>query len=108
MTKTGLLLVGKTTCYKSAEDKSQLYSHFPKPSKTTGFKIYLRLLVRYNNRDIDICAGEITNHDGDNKMIDDEGKLNRESKDILDNLITIIPRNKSNVSMGWSVQIGST
>ncbi|KAI9354222.1 hypothetical protein BD770DRAFT_412332 [Pilaira anomala] len=50
----------------------------------------------HNNRDIDICAGEIASHDGDNKTIDDEGKLNRESKDIMDNLISIIPRNKSN------------
>ncbi|KAG1461854.1 hypothetical protein G6F56_005633 [Rhizopus delemar] len=66
------------------------------------------LLVRHNNRDIDICADEIANHDGDNKIIADEGKLNRESKDILDNLIAIIPRNKSNVSMGWSVQIGGS
>ncbi|RCH78495.1 hypothetical protein CU097_001850, partial [Rhizopus azygosporus] len=56
------------------------------------------LLFRHNNRDIDICAVEIASHDGDNKIIDDEGKLNRESKDILDNLISIIPRNKSNIS----------
>ncbi|KAI8877125.1 hypothetical protein K501DRAFT_307263, partial [Backusella circina FSU 941] len=94
---------GETTYYKSAENKSQLYAHLPNTSKITGFKIDLRLLFRHNNRDIDICAGEIASHDGDNKIIDDEGKLNRESKDILDNLISIIPRNKSNVSMGWSV-----
>ncbi|CAO3614773.1 unnamed protein product [Mucor hiemalis] len=99
---------GETTYYKSTENKYQLYSHLPNTSKTIGFKIDLRLLVRHNNRDIDICAGEIANHDGDSKIIDDEGKLNRESKDILDNLISIIPRNKSNVSMGWSIQIGGS
>ncbi|CEI92583.1 hypothetical protein RMCBS344292_06838 [Rhizopus microsporus] len=76
--------------------------------KIIGFKIDLRLLFRHNNRDIDICAVEIASHDGDNKIIDDEGKPNRESKDILDNLISIIPRKKSNVSMGWSVQIGGS
>ncbi|CEP14977.1 hypothetical protein [Parasitella parasitica] len=96
---------GETTYYKSAENKSQLYAHFPNTSKIIGFKIDLRLLLRLNSRDIDICAGEIASHDGDSKIIDDEGKLNRESKDILDNLISIIPQNQSNVSMGWSVQI---
>lgn len=80
----------------------------PNTSKIIGFKIDLRLLFRHKNHDIDICAGEIANNDGDSKIIDDEGKLNRESKDILDNLISIIPRGKSNVSMGWSVQIGGS
>lgn len=80
----------------------------PDTTKIVGFKIDLRLLVRHDDRDIDICTGEIASHDGDSKIVSDEGKLNRESKDILDNLITTIAQDKSYVSMGWSLQIGGS
>lgn len=64
-----------------------MYAHLSGKNKIVGFKIDLR-------REIDICAGEIASHDEDNKIILDEGKLNRESKDILDHLISIIPKKK--------------
>ena len=48
----------------------------------------------------------LASHEGDSKIILDEGKLSREAKDILDNLVITIPVKKANISMGWSIQIG--
>ncbi|KAG1473627.1 hypothetical protein G6F56_000847 [Rhizopus delemar] len=68
----------------------------------------LDLLNFTRTLDIDICAGEIASHDGGNETLYNEEKLNKESKDILDNLISIVPRSKSNASMGWFIQIGGS
>lgn len=64
-----------------------MYSQLPGASRIIGFKIDIRLRFRYNNQDIGLCAREIASHDNDTKIIDDEGKLNREAKDILVNLV---------------------
>ncbi|KAK4512007.1 uncharacterized protein ATC70_013249 [Mucor velutinosus] len=96
---------GETTSDYTAWNKSQLYTG---SSNIVGFKIDIRFLVKHSNIDIDLCAAELARNDGDEKIIDDEGKLNREAKDILDNLVTIIPQSKSTVSSGWTFQIGGS
>lgn len=56
-----------------------------------SIKIDIRFLVDYNNKEYDVACGEVAKHDGEKKMIDDEGKLCREAKDIVDSLLKKLP-----------------
>ncbi|KAI8375335.1 hypothetical protein EDC96DRAFT_541290 [Choanephora cucurbitarum] len=77
---------GETTFPFSTACKQQLY---PGASNVTGFKIDLRFVVHQGGLEFDVCSVEACcNSANDDKIIADEGKLNREVKDDLDGMIS--------------------
>ncbi|ORY95923.1 hypothetical protein BCR43DRAFT_417601, partial [Syncephalastrum racemosum] len=93
---------GETTFPFSAGSKQRLYPGAP---KITGFKIDLRFVIRQGNVEYDVCSAEACcNGAKDDKIIADEGKLNREVKDDLDAMLSLA-QHGSRSCAAWGIQI---
>lgn len=55
----------------------------------TEFKIDIRVIHNTNGAEFDIAASEIAIDDEDTKLVSDEGKLCRETKDAVDAMISM-------------------
>ena len=90
---------GETVNPVSTEQKKLLY---PNESNVKGFKIDFRILSDVEGDEFDFAAGEVAiDCSSDEKVIHDEVKLLRESKDIADRLADC----GSAQQYGWSIQI---
>ncbi|SAL97550.1 hypothetical protein [Absidia glauca] len=95
---------GESTYHYSTKNKQDLYFD---ASRVNGFKIDLRLLTDANNTEYDICSMEVCCDDkNDGKIVNDEGKLNREMKDDLD--CTIDLGLQPDECCSWGVQVSGS
>lgn len=79
---------GESVNPSSTDNKNEQYSQ---SSYIKLLKIDFRLLVDLSNgEEVDIAAGECALFADDDKAIEDEGKLTRESKDDLDKIVKIV------------------
>ncbi|KAI8378914.1 hypothetical protein BD560DRAFT_307476, partial [Blakeslea trispora] len=62
---------------------------YPDANDIRGFKTDIRFLVDVGRKEIDVAVAEVAKDDNKNKTISDQGKLSREGKDIIDNLVDI-------------------
>ena len=87
----------------SNENKVELY---PNDNNIIGFKIDARVVVDVDDDEHDIVSMEVAKDDQDRKVIKDSGKLLREAKDDLDNLLKLLTKwyNDKDV-FSWSFQI---
>ncbi|KAI9471991.1 MAG: hypothetical protein EXX96DRAFT_460036, partial [Benjaminiella poitrasii] len=93
---------GETTFPFSTAFKQQLY---PGASNMTGFQIDLRFVVHQGGLEFDVCSVEACcNSAKDDKIIADEGKFNREVKDNLNEMMSLV-RYGSRACTVWGVQI---
>ncbi|KAG2198818.1 hypothetical protein INT47_000734 [Mucor saturninus] len=93
---------GETTFPLSTASKQQLY---PGASNVTGFKIDLRFVIHQGGLEFDVYSIEACcNSTNDDKIIADEGKLNREVKDDLDAMMSLV-QYESHACTAWGVQI---
>ncbi|KAI8082519.1 uncharacterized protein B0P05DRAFT_445074, partial [Gilbertella persicaria] len=53
-------------------------------------EVFILFLVDVNGNEVDLAAAKIAKDDNKNKTISDEGKLTREGKDIVDNLVSVL------------------
>ncbi|KAI9330123.1 hypothetical protein BD770DRAFT_287088, partial [Pilaira anomala] len=75
---------------------------YPNNEKVRGFKIDIRLLLEYENHEIDLCAGEVAINSNDvDKLIHDRSKCLREAKEIVDHHLEAGMKNV----VGWTLQI---
>ncbi|KAL7333948.1 hypothetical protein PS15p_202785 [Mucor circinelloides] len=72
-----------------------------------SLKIDFRLLVDVSESEIDVGAGECALNDYDDKAITDEGKLARETKDTLDEIIKLVPEDLNDTTC-WGMQIAGS
>ncbi|KAK4516293.1 putative tRNA threonylcarbamoyladenosine biosynthesis protein kae1 [Mucor velutinosus] len=70
-------------------------------------KIDFRLLVDVHNDQIDVGAGECALNNADDKAITDEGKLTRETKDALDEIIKLVPEDLNDATC-WGMQFAGS
>lgn len=70
----------------STSKKKELY---PESKYVRGFKIDIRFVVDVGEKEVDLAAAEIAKDESKYKTIMDQGKLVREGKDIVDNLVDI-------------------
>ncbi|KAJ8662584.1 hypothetical protein O0I10_001545 [Lichtheimia ornata] len=97
---------GETAFPFSTHCKQELY---PGATNMVGFKVDVRFVVDLEKNEHDICSVEACcNGDKDSKVVSDEGKLNREMKDNLDNMIAMVettsPKQECQYTT-WGVQI---
>ena len=87
----------------STENKVELY---PNDNNIIGFKIDARVVVDVDDDEHDIVSMEVAKDDQDRKVIKDSGKLLREAKDDLDNLLKLLTKwyNHEDIFL-WSFQI---
>lgn len=71
---------GESTTDNSSDNKKELY---PRENHVISFKIDIRFLVDFDKKEYDVACGEVAKRAGEKKVIDDEGKLCRESKGIV-------------------------
>ncbi|GAA5798932.1 hypothetical protein HPULCUR_004340 [Helicostylum pulchrum] len=71
---------GESTADHSNDNTKELYSG---EEHVISFKIDIRFLVDYNMKECDVACEKVAKHDGEKKIIGDEGKLCREAKDIV-------------------------
>ena len=71
----------------STANKKELY---PNRKYIKGFKIDIRFVMDVDGKEIDLAAARVAKDDSKNKTMLDEGKLTREGKDIVDNLVDIL------------------
>ncbi|KAI8143170.1 hypothetical protein BJV82DRAFT_103049 [Fennellomyces sp. T-0311] len=94
---------GESAPIYCTNNKAQLY---PDQENIIGFKIDGRLIVDIGDNENDLAAIEVAKDDEDRKIIRDMGKLIREAKDDLDNLIQNIAGGKRDPSIfTWMLQI---
>lgn len=77
---------GETINAISQQQKKDLYCE---EDSVKAFKIDIRVIHNTNGAEVDIVAGEIAIDDEDTKLVSDEGKLCRETKDAVDAMISI-------------------
>jgi hypothetical protein len=73
----------------SQEQKEDAYGHLV---NVKAFKIDVRIIFANSKIQIDIVSGEIAKNDQDMKIITDEGKLCRETKDAVDSILSVSKR----------------
>lgn len=97
------LKVGESTSTYTTLAKKRLYSDI---DNVIGFKVDIRLLFDTKVNEYDLLAIEIGKETSMEKVTNDSGKLIREAKDILDNLIRSL-NSKVNVDdiCGYMLQI---
>ncbi|KAL9541205.1 hypothetical protein MBANPS3_009249 [Mucor bainieri] len=78
---------GETISVVSQENKEDLYGT---NTSIKAFKIDIRVIYNRGKKQVDIVSGELAKNDEDLKIVTDEGKLNRETKDAVDSIISII------------------
>lgn len=71
----------------STANKKELY---PNRKYIKGFKIDIRFVMDVDGKEIDLAAARVAKDVSKNKTMLDEGKLTREGKDIVDNLVDIL------------------
>lgn len=97
-----IVKTGETVSVMSQEHKQDTYSD---SSNVIAFKIDIRVIFKNHGKEIDVVCGEIAKNDEANKIITDEGKLSRETKDAVDSILTLV----ETAAQAFSVQIsGST
>lgn len=85
--------------FTTKRKQAQYFDH----EKVKGFKIDVRLLLDYDQNEIDLCAGEVAINTCDaDKLIHDRSKCIRESKEICDHHIEA---GLGRDSVGWGIQI---
>ncbi|KAI9321657.1 hypothetical protein BX666DRAFT_1837048, partial [Dichotomocladium elegans] len=70
-----------------------------------GYKIDMRIIADVDGEECDIGACEVAKTDTVKKIIDDEAKLLREGKDVVDHLARL-PLTEV-CPMGWVIQIAN-
>ncbi|GAA5811609.1 hypothetical protein MFLAVUS_005049 [Mucor flavus] len=95
-------LVGETSNSYTTSKKTDMYG-----SKTVGFKIDIRFVTSINDKVFDVGAAEAAKLDPmTDKIIEDEGKLLREGKDIVDkSLLTVLLEKSTPHVTGWVIQL---
>ncbi|KAI8077409.1 hypothetical protein BDF21DRAFT_420965 [Thamnidium elegans] len=97
-----IVKTGETISIMSQEHKQDTYSD---SSNVIAFKIDIRVIFKKQGKEIDVVCGEVAKNDEDNKIITDEGKLSRETKDAVDSILTLV----ETAAQAFSTQIsGST
>lgn len=97
-----IVKTGETVSVMSQELKQDTYSD---SSNIIAFRIDIRVIFKNHGKEIDVVCGEVAKNDGDSKVITDEGKLSRETKDAVDSILALI----ETTAQAFSVQIsGST
>ncbi|CAO3655121.1 unnamed protein product [Mucor hiemalis] len=81
-----IVKTGETINAISQQQKKDLYCE---EDSAKAFKIDIRVIHITNGAAVDIVAGEIAIDDEDTKLVSDEGKLCRETKDAVDAMISI-------------------
>ncbi|KAL9541889.1 hypothetical protein MBANPS3_008874 [Mucor bainieri] len=76
-------------------------------SSIKSLKIDFRLLVDIGKDEIDVGAGECALNDANDKAIEDEGKLMRETKDALDKFVKSVPEDLSDTTC-WGLQLAGS
>ncbi|KAI9262860.1 hypothetical protein EDC94DRAFT_659168 [Helicostylum pulchrum] len=83
------VVTGETEYNYSTESKKERY---PLVKSVHGFKINIRIVVQVEEEDIDVAVGECAKNNDDNKAINVNPKLLRESKDTIDGLVNILKK----------------
>ena len=83
-------------------EKKKHYSNGP---NIRGFKIDIRIIVDVGDEECDIGAAELAKQDNLKKVIDDEAKLSKEGKDVIDHLVKLPITNLC--PMSWLIQIAN-
>lgn len=97
-----IVKTGETISVMSQEHKQDTYSD---SSNVVAFKIDIRVIFKKHGKEIDVVCGEVAKNDEDSKVITDEGKLSRETKDAVDSILTLV----ETTAQAFSAQIsGST
>ncbi|KAG2212585.1 hypothetical protein INT47_000561 [Mucor saturninus] len=97
-----IVKTGETVSLMSQEHKQDTYSDSP---NVVAFKIDIRVIFKKHGKEIDVVSGEVAKNDEDSKVITDEGKLCRETKDAVDSILTLVETK----AQAFSTQIsGST
>ncbi|KAI8085949.1 uncharacterized protein B0P05DRAFT_466364 [Gilbertella persicaria] len=78
------IIIGESENKHTTKEKAYLYRN---SSNIHGFKINIRLVVDIGGDEADLVVSECAKNDEDNKIIQDEEKLLRKSKDALDGMI---------------------
>lgn len=92
---------GESINSSSTNNKNEQYTQ---AKYIKSLKVDFRLLVDLSDgHEVDVAAGECALFDDDDKAITDEGKLTRESKDALDEIIKIAPNDLGNNTC-WNIQ----
>ncbi|KAI9265574.1 hypothetical protein BY458DRAFT_417898, partial [Sporodiniella umbellata] len=86
----------------STANKKELY---PDCKYVKGFKIDLRFVVDVNGKEIDLAAAEVAKDDSKSKTISDQGKLTREGKGTVDNLVGILSNTDQKPRRAYLFQI---
>lgn len=60
---------------------------YDQSKNVVSFKIDIRIVFYYNGTTYDLVNGEAACHPGDDKVVEDKGKLTREGKDMQDRFI---------------------
>lgn len=88
----------------STANKKELY---PDCKYVKGFKIDIRFVVDVDGKEIDLAAAEVAKDDSKKKTISDQGKLTREGKDVVDNLVDILSNSDQKSRQTYLFQIAS-
>ncbi|KAL0084354.1 hypothetical protein J3Q64DRAFT_1822554 [Phycomyces blakesleeanus] len=97
-----IVKTGETISVMSQEHKQDTYGD---SSNVVAFKIDIRVIFKKHGKEIDVVCGEVAKNDEDSKVITDEGKLSRETKDAVDSILTLV----ETTAQAFSAQIsGST
>ncbi|KAI7851167.1 hypothetical protein BDC45DRAFT_412195, partial [Circinella umbellata] len=69
--------------YTTNEKKKSYYTN---NVNIRGYKIDIRIIANVEGQECDVGAAELARQDNMKKIIDDEAKLSREGKDVIDHL----------------------
>lgn len=82
-----IVKTGETISVMSQEHKQGTSSDI---SNVIAFKIDIRVISKNHGKEIDVDCGKIAKNDEANKIIKNEGKLSRETKDTVDSILTCV------------------
>ncbi|KAG1148352.1 hypothetical protein G6F37_005760 [Rhizopus arrhizus] len=106
-----LAINGSTIRLKSGESINSINTgnkeeQYESSKSAKGFKIDLRFIYDTEEDEYDVGAGEAAKTNNDDKLLQDLGKVIRESKDVLDGLLNIVMEDSIAKSLSaWFVQI---
>lgn len=83
-------------------NKAEAYND---PKGVIGFKIGIRFIIRVDDNNSVLGCGEVAVYDYESKIIEDEGKLLREVKETVDNLLLNCKVEDDHRCYSWIVQI---
>ncbi|KAI9493825.1 hypothetical protein BDB00DRAFT_356739 [Zychaea mexicana] len=96
------LISGESIFKYTTKQKQQLYDE---SNDVKGFKIDIRYVVDKNGKTYDLGAAELGKDGASCKIIQDEGKLTREGKDVVDSLLKTLHESNHRHVLSWIIQI---